>query len=145
MRRLLLILPFVLPGAAFAQSQAANPVTPFSEGQRVGTSGNPIVAALSSVVPSAAASSGQAAVPVELFSYGRRVGTQGNPLYINLGNALAAYLTQTQAAQTYQTLSGDLSTNKLNGGALNALTGSGNAFACINASGQFYRSSTACQ
>lgn len=62
-----------------------------------------------------------------------------------LASALAPYLTQTQAASTYQTLSGDLSTNKLNGGALNALSGSGNAFACINASGQLYRSSTACQ
>ncbi|NVN44424.1 hypothetical protein HW537_10995 [Asaia siamensis] len=106
MRRLLFILPFVVPGAAFAQSQAANPVAPFSEGQRVGTSSNPLFAALSSVVPSAAASSGQAAAPVELYSYGRRVGTQGNPIYINLGNALTPYLTQSQAASTYLPLTG---------------------------------------
>lgn len=116
MRRLLFILPFVLPGAAFAQSQAANPVTPFSEGQRVGTSSNPIMAALSSVVPSASASSGQAAAPVELFSYGRRVGTQGNPIYVNLGNALSGYLTQSQAASTYLPLSGGTITGPIAGG-----------------------------
>ncbi|WP_025886493.1 hypothetical protein [Asaia prunellae] len=101
MRRLLLILPFVLPGTAFAQSQAANPVSPFLEGKRVGTSANPIFAAISSVVPSASASSGQAAAPVELFSYGRRVGTQNNPLYVNLGNTLSSYLTKDQASATY--------------------------------------------
>lgn len=141
MRRLLFILPFVLPGAAFAQSQAANPVTPFSEGQRVGTSSNPIIAALSSVVPSASASSGQAAAPVELYSYGRRVGTQSNPLYVNLGNALSGYLTQSQAASTYLPLSGGTITGPISGGyyipqcytaaALKALpTPSSAAYAC---------------
>ena len=116
MRRLLFILPFVVPGAALAQSQAASPVTPFSEGQRVGTSSNPIIAALSSVVPSASASSGQAAAPVELYSYGRRVGTQSNPLYVNLGNALSGYLTQSQAATTYLPLSGGTITGPISGG-----------------------------
>lgn len=116
MRRLLFILPFVLPGAAFAQSQAANPVTPFSEGQRIGTSSNPIIAALSSVVPSASASSGQAAAPVELYSYGRRVGTQSNPLYVNLGNALSGYITQSQAASTYLPLTGGTITGPVSGG-----------------------------
>jgi len=143
MRRLLLTIPFIIATPCHAQTQGA-PVEAFSFGAPVGTPSNPFMAALSSVVPSAHAST-QAAAPVELFSYGRRIGTPDNPININLGNALAPYLTQTQAASTYQTLSGDLSANKLNGGALNALTGSGNAFACINASGQLYRSSTACQ
>ncbi|OUJ04985.1 hypothetical protein [Gluconobacter sp. DsW_058] len=92
MRRLLLVVPLLFAAHAFAQTQAANPVEPFSYGVRVGTAKNPLIAALSSVVPSAQAGSTQAAMPVEMFSYGRRVGTQSNPIYVNLGNALDGYL-----------------------------------------------------
>jgi len=100
MRRLLLAVPLLIPLCAQAQTTAANPVEPFSYGVRVGTSKNPLAAALSSVVPSAQAGATQAASPVELFSYGRRVGTQSNPLYINLGNALDGYVTQVSLNST---------------------------------------------
>lgn len=95
MRRLLLVIPLLIPLCAQAQTTAANPVEPFSYGVRVGTAKNPLIAALSSVVPSAQAGSTQAAMPVEMFSYGRRVGTQSNPIYVNLGHALDGYVTQT--------------------------------------------------
>lgn len=113
MRRLLLVLPFCIPLCAHAQ-QAANPVEPFSYGVRTGTAKNPLVAVLSSVAPSAQAGSTQAASPVELFSYGRRIGTQSNPIYVNLGNALDAYLP----------LTGGNTTGALNGYQFASLTGS---------------------
>ncbi|KXV12556.1 hypothetical protein [Gluconobacter oxydans] len=160
MRRLLLALSLCIPFYAHAQ-QAANPVEPFSYGVRTGTAKNPLVAVLSSVVPSAQAGSTQAAAPVELFSYGRRVGTPSNPLYINLGNALdgyvtqvsltstlSAYLTTSAAAKTYLPFTGGTITGNasINGEVtLTSATGTGNAYACLNASGQLYRSSTACQ
>ncbi|MBS1037226.1 hypothetical protein [Gluconobacter cerinus] len=114
MRRLLLVVPLLFAAHAFAQTQAANPVEPFSYGVRVGTAKNPLIAALSSVVPSAQAGSTQAAMPVEMFSYGRRVGTQSNPIYVNLGNALDGYLP----------LTGGNTTGALNGYQFASLTGS---------------------
>ncbi|MBS1063446.1 hypothetical protein JK185_10365 [Gluconobacter wancherniae] len=196
MRRLLLVVPLLIPICAQAQTTAANPVEPFSYGVRVGTAKNPLIAALSSVVPSAQAGSTQAAAPVELFSYGRRVGTQSNPIYVNLGNALDAYVTQTGLTTVlagyltkttadaeyvpvaygtngpllsgeYHYANGGSFTDPANGFSADAkfggkgiataalrvagssvyssLTGSGNAYLCIDASGTLYRSSTACQ
>ncbi|MBS0994772.1 hypothetical protein [Gluconobacter cerinus] len=118
MRRLLLVVPLLIPLCAQAQTTAANPVEPFSYGVRVGTAKNPLIAALSSVVRSAQAGSTQAAMPVEMFSYGRRVGTQSNPIYVNLGNALDGYVTQTAlntALDAYLPLTGGNTTGELNG------------------------------
>ena len=127
MRRLLLAIPLLIPLCAQAQTTAANPVEPFSYGVRVGTAKNPLIAALSSVVPSAQAGSTQAAMPVEMFSYGRRVGTQSNPIYVNLGNALDDYVTQTAlntALDGYLPLTGGNTTGPLNGYQFISLTGS---------------------
>lgn len=127
MRRLLLAVPLLIPLCAQAQTTAANPVEPFSYGVRTGTAKNPLVAVLSSVVPSAQAGSTQAASPVELFSYGRRVGTQSNPIYVNLGNALDAYVTQTgltEALNGYLTTSAAASTYlPLTGGTVSGFVG----------------------
>lgn len=43
MRRLLLALPLIIATPAFAQSQAAIPVEPFTEGQRAGVPSRPLV------------------------------------------------------------------------------------------------------
>lgn len=112
MRRILLAIPIFLSAPAFAQSQAANPVEPFSYGLRVGTAKNPLYAALSSVVPSAQAGPTQAAAPVEMFSYGRRVGTQSNPIYVNLGTALSGYA-KTSDLQNYLPLTGGTMTGNV--------------------------------
>lgn len=113
MRRLLLAIPLIIATPCHAQTQGA-PVEAFSFGARIGTQSNPLVAVLSSVVPSARAST-QAGAPVELFSYGRRIGTPDNPISINLGNALAPYLTQSQAASTYLPLAGGNTKGAING------------------------------
>ncbi|MBO1360616.1 hypothetical protein J2D73_12540 [Acetobacter sacchari] len=125
MRRLLAISTFLLCAPAFGQTRAAAPVEAFSYGQRVGTSSNPLIAALSSAIPTAGAAT-QAGAPVELFSYGQRVGTQANPLYVNLGSALDAYVkssdltatlssyeTSAHAAATYLPLAGGTMTGPL--------------------------------
>ena len=43
MRRLLLAVPFLIPLYAQAQTQAANPVEPFTYGKRAGVAENPLV------------------------------------------------------------------------------------------------------
>ena len=43
MRRLLLVVPFLFAAPAFAQTQAANPVEPFTYGKRAGVPANPLV------------------------------------------------------------------------------------------------------
>ncbi|WP_148301004.1 hypothetical protein [Asaia platycodi] len=141
------------------------------------------------------------------------MGTQTNPIYVNLGNALAPYMTQTQAAATYLPLTGGAITGNLSvsgnitlpgstsilshdiahilalagdfststqaitksnnvslvtygtgqfdfysstlgliysisssaGPTIKPLAGTGNTYACVNASGTLYRSSSACQ
>lgn len=127
MRRFLFAIPLLLSAPALAQSQAANPVEPFSYGVRVGTAKNPVFAALSSVVPSAQAGPTQAAAPVEMFSYGRRVGTQSNPIYINLGTALSGYL-KTDGS----TPASFLQLTCMTTAQVKALSASDGAIACVN-------------
>ncbi|BCZ75920.1 hypothetical protein [Acetobacter phage phiAX1] len=43
MRRLLLAIPLLIAAPAFAQTQAANPVEPFTYGKRTGVPANPLV------------------------------------------------------------------------------------------------------
>ncbi|MBS1079093.1 hypothetical protein [Gluconobacter kondonii] len=67
---------------------------------------------------------------------------------VSLTFTLSAYLTTSAAAKTYLPFTGGTITGNasINGEVtLTSATGTGNAYACLNASGQLYRSSTACQ
>ncbi|WP_155721191.1 hypothetical protein [Gluconobacter oxydans] len=67
---------------------------------------------------------------------------------VSLTSTLSAYLTASAAAKTFLPFTGGTITGNasINGEVtLTSATGTGNAYACLNASGQLYRSSTACQ
>ncbi|QQX91350.1 hypothetical protein IGS75_01525 [Gluconobacter sphaericus] len=155
---LVALLSSVVPSAQAGATQAASPVELFSYGRRVGTQSNPLYInlgnALDSYVTQVSLTSTLSAYLTTSAAAKTYLPLAGGKLTGDLytGKATSVFFVDRTGAFGYVfnagngtlnwTGSGGLIIGKVN---LTQMTGTGNAYACIDASGNVYRSSTACQ
>lgn len=148
---LIAALSSVVPSAQAGSTQAAMPVEMFSYGRRVGTQSNPIYVnlgnALDGYLPLTGGTiNGNVTVNghVSVTTNGYLFIASSNPdsnnnnakVFFDTDNSL--YTTNIGSSASHYMVS------KFDHIKSTFMTGSGNAYACVNASGQLYRSSSAC-
>lgn len=132
------VLSSVVPSAQAGSTQAASPVELFSYGRRVGTQSNPIYVNLDL---SAYLTTSEAAKTYLPLSGGTMTGT----INTSRGGFFGFCDANGDCGQLYNEGGRLLVWNGGGGVRILAFQGTGNAYACLDASGNLYRSSTACQ
>lgn len=150
---LVAVLSSVVPSAQAGATQAASPVELFSYGRRVGTQSNPLYINLGNALDNYVT---QVSLTSTLSAYLTKTDAASTYLPLSGGTMTGTINTSRGGFFGFCDANGDCGQLYNEGGRLLvwnggggvrilAFQGTGNAYACLDASGNLYRSSTACQ